>query len=136
MSDASRDQNRVPSLIASSDDGLRTPVDIWSDSTTHRLKVNSTITGAVGGIVPDTPIAFLTTVTTAGTRVQLASNAVSGVIIQAPSTNTGLIYVSKRCYYPSPVNEYRFDICRRLKCIIYSLWSRATTRTSHKSSCQ
>lgn len=44
--------------------------------------------------LPSTPIAFVTTVTTAGTRVQLASNTLTnGAILQAPSTNTGLIYV-------------------------------------------
>lgn len=43
---------------------------------------------------PGTLLSFITTVTTAGTRVQLASNSVSGgFILQAPSTNTGLIYV-------------------------------------------
>lgn len=57
------------------------PVDIQDTSIT--------ITQAV----PTTLIAFITTVTTAGTRVQLASNAGSGFILQAPSTNTGNIYI-------------------------------------------
>lgn len=45
---------------------------------------------------PTTPTAlaaFITTVTTAGTRVQLASNSVTGVILQAPSTNTGNVFI-------------------------------------------
>lgn len=42
---------------------------------------------------PTTLVAFRTTVTTAGTRVQLATNTVVAGILQAPSTNTGLIYV-------------------------------------------
>lgn len=50
----------------------------------------------VGGSssLPSTFAAFRTTVTTAGTRVQLASNALTvGVILEAPSTNTGKIYI-------------------------------------------
>lgn len=42
---------------------------------------------------PTAVVAFITAVTTAGTRVQLASNAINGAILQAPSTNSGLIYV-------------------------------------------
>lgn len=40
-----------------------------------------------------TLVAFVTTVTTAGTRVQLASTVIEAGVLQAPSTNTGLIYV-------------------------------------------
>ncbi len=44
--------------------------------------------------LPSTLKAFVTTITTAGTRVQLASNTLTnGAIIQAPSTNTGLVYI-------------------------------------------
>lgn len=42
---------------------------------------------------PSTLLAFITTVTTAGTRVQLASNACVAGIVEAPSTNTGIVYV-------------------------------------------
>lgn len=42
---------------------------------------------------PSSLISFVTAVTTAGTRVQLASNVGNGFVLQAPSTNTGLIYV-------------------------------------------
>lgn len=43
---------------------------------------------------PSTIFGFVTTVSSAGTRVQLASNTLTnGAILQAPSTNTGLIYV-------------------------------------------
>lgn len=42
---------------------------------------------------PSTLVSFVTAVTTAGTRVQLASNSGNGFVLQAPSTNTGLIYV-------------------------------------------
>lgn len=59
----------------------------------------SAVTQPVSGTVtanpttPSTLVAFVTTVTSAGTRVQLASNAVVAGIVQAPSTNTGKIYV-------------------------------------------
>lgn len=44
--------------------------------------------------LPSALVAFVTTITTAGTRVQLASNSLSqGVVVEAPSTNTGVIYV-------------------------------------------
>lgn len=43
---------------------------------------------------PSIIVAFRTTVTTAGTRVQLASNTLAiGAILEAPSTNTGLVYI-------------------------------------------
>lgn len=51
------------------------------------------VSGTVNPTTPSTLVSFVTTVTTAGTRVQLASNAVQAGILQAPSTNTGLIYV-------------------------------------------
>lgn len=94
MSSAPRDENRVPSLIGESNDSNRTPVTIYADPTTHRLLVTATISSIVLPTTPTTLLAFLTTVTTAGTRVQLASNAVTnGFILEAPSTNTGLIYI-------------------------------------------
>lgn len=47
---ASRDQNRIPSLLGvSSVDGV-TPVLIYADPITHRLYVNST--GGGGGLTP------------------------------------------------------------------------------------
>lgn len=48
MGNAARDDNRVPSLIGSSNVADRTPVDIYADPTTHRLLVNATITGGAG----------------------------------------------------------------------------------------
>lgn len=42
---------------------------------------------------PTTVASAQATVTTAGTRVQLATNTCLGVIVKAKSTNTGLIYV-------------------------------------------
>lgn len=42
---------------------------------------------------PSAIVAFATDIPNAGTRVQLGSNVVNGVVIQAKSTNTGVIYV-------------------------------------------
>ncbi len=58
----------------------------------------TTIAGHVDGIeglltTPSALVAFVTAVTTAGTRVQLAANAIAAGVLQAPSTNTGIIYV-------------------------------------------
>lgn len=55
------------------------------------VPVSGTVTASTAA--PTTVVAFVTAVTTAGTRVQLGSNAVSGCILQAPSTNTGIMYV-------------------------------------------
>lgn len=54
-------------------------------------KLSGTI--ATDDVALSTIISFLTTVTTAGTRVQLASHTFEAGILQAPSTNSGLIYV-------------------------------------------
>lgn len=51
------------------------------------------VSGTVNPTSPSVLLAFVTTVTTAGTRVQLASHSAVGGIIQAPSTNSGLIYI-------------------------------------------
>lgn len=84
-----RDANRVPFLVAASTaDGI-TPVVLEADPNTHLLQVT---TG--GASLPSTLVSFLTTIATAGVRVQLGSNALTqGVVVQAPSTNTGVIYV-------------------------------------------
>ena len=42
---------------------------------------------------PTAMVAFVTDVPTAGSRVQLGSNAIVGCVIQAPSTNTGIVYI-------------------------------------------
>ena len=42
---------------------------------------------------PSTIIAFVTDIPSAATRVQLASNTVVAGVLQAPSTNTGIVYI-------------------------------------------
>lgn len=44
-------------------------------------------------VIPTAVVAFLTAVPTAGTAVNLAPNPIQGGIVQAPSTNAGIVYV-------------------------------------------
>ena len=92
-----RNANMVPSLQVKSNAGNDADVILWGDPTTHRLLVNTTITGSIS----TTTGANATigdnrkTVTTAGTRVQLSSSSVPilKVVIQALQANTGFIAV-------------------------------------------
>lgn len=85
------DLNNRYSLLATSSAGDRVIVPLWANPTTHALLVSQSV---VPQPTPPTAIvAFVTDVPTAGTAVQLASNAVNGAVIQAPSTNTGNVYI-------------------------------------------
>ena len=44
-------------------------------------------------VAPSTLVAFITDIPTAGARVQLATNVIIAGIIEAPSTNTGNVYI-------------------------------------------
>lgn len=44
-------------------------------------------------VAQSTLVAFITDIPSAGTRVQLANNTVIAGVLQAPSTNTGSVYV-------------------------------------------
>ncbi len=58
------------------------------------IAVTNAGTFAVQQTVPTAIAAFLTANVMSGTRVQLASNTgLSGAVLEAPSTNTGIIYV-------------------------------------------
>lgn len=46
MSNAYRDENDVPTLIASSSSDGKTPVRVWADPDTHRLLVDNATTGS------------------------------------------------------------------------------------------
>lgn len=80
-------------------DAKRAQIGVIEDATTRGLRAAVSAGGALkvdpsGLTMPTTLISFVTDIPTAGTRVQLASNTVTnGVLLQAPSTNTGLIYV-------------------------------------------
>lgn len=91
MSYSDRNQNLIPTLILKSSAGDSADVIGWADPTTHRVLVNATITGSIGGVsaIGD----GTATVTTAGTRVQLSSVTCSKVIIQAHESNAGTVVI-------------------------------------------
>ena len=91
MSNAKRDDNRIVTLLAVSSADSTTPVVIEADATTKRLLVNATLASSEPS--PSTLIAFITDIPTAGTRVQLASNTILAGVLQAPSTNTGNVFI-------------------------------------------
>lgn len=80
-------------------DAKRAQINVIEDATTRGQRASVTSGGALkvdpsGVTMPTTLISFVTDIPSAGTRVQLASNTLTnGAIIQAPSTNTGIIYV-------------------------------------------
>lgn len=77
----------------------RAQVAVIEDGTTRARYATVTSGNALkvdpsGVTMPTTLVSFVTDIPTAGTRVQLGSNTMTnGFIIQAPSTNTGVIYV-------------------------------------------
>ena len=87
MAESKRDKNDIPSLLGVSNADSKTTVAIGADPTTKRLFVDSSETAQ------STLVAFITDIPTAATRVQLASNTIIAGIIQAPSTNTGNIFI-------------------------------------------
>ncbi len=80
-------------------DSKRAQIGVIEDATTRGQRAAVSAGGALkvdpsGVTMPTTLVSFVTDIPTAGTRVQLGSNTmVNGFIIQAPSTNTGVIYV-------------------------------------------
>lgn len=77
----------------------RAQIGVIEDSTTRGRYATVTASNALkvdpsAITMPTTLLSFVTANATAGVRTQLASNTVTnGFILQAPSTNTGLIYV-------------------------------------------
>lgn len=91
MAQAPRDLNHIATLLGASNADGTTSLPVYVDSATNRLLVNTTGTGeeighaALGSLV--------STVTTAGTAIQLASNACKRVIIQALSDNEDAVQI-------------------------------------------
>ena len=82
--------NRAPLLTGLASDGSLVPVPVAVDPATGRLLTSTT----GGGSSPTTIFNGKTTVTTAGTRVTLASSqAVQSITVKALAANTGTIYV-------------------------------------------
>ena len=80
-------------------DAKRAQIGVIEDASTRGQRATVSAAGALkvdtsGVTMPTTLVSFVTDIPTAGTRVQLGSNTMTnGFIIQAPSTNTGVIYV-------------------------------------------
>lgn len=87
---AKRDPNYVTTIMGVDLTTGLLPTKIYVDETTHRLLVSAVVTSNPS---PSTIVAFRTTITTAGVAVQLGSNSIVGGILEAPSTNTGVIYI-------------------------------------------
>lgn len=67
----------------------------WNDTDGNETKVQLDASGQVpvAETTPSTLVAFVTDIPTAGSRVQLASNSISAGVLQAPSTNTGNVFI-------------------------------------------
>ena len=89
MATAPRDPNRIPTLIGVDSSDITVPAIVAVDTATNRMLVNALISETA----PATIVAFVTDIPNAGTRVQLAANTIAAGVIQAPSTNTGNIFV-------------------------------------------
>lgn len=77
-------------LIVGSSDGLRTPVTLWGNASTHRLLVDALVSSSL----VSAPLNGQAKIAATGTAVQLSSNALSnGVIVTAKSTNTANIHI-------------------------------------------
>jgi hypothetical protein len=92
MNNSERNQNYVPSLTLKSNAGDSADVLGWADPSSHRMLVNATITGSIGGGVSAIGDGTAT-VASAGTAVQLSTVTCTKVIIQAHESNTGTIVI-------------------------------------------
>ena len=95
MADARRDSNYVTTLLGVSSSDQVTPVILWADETTHRFLVDATVSSAEldgHGSVGD----GIVTLSTAGTRQQLSSQACKRVVIEANASNTKHIVTGKQ----------------------------------------
>lgn len=88
MANAYRDQNSVPTLIASSNVDGSTPVRIYADPVTHRLLVDAG--GSSAGIISingDTTAAQTLTVGSAGTDFAIVDNGTGDHLFNLPSAS-------------------------------------------------
>ncbi len=91
MTNAFRDENNVPTLIASSSADGKTPVRVYADPTSHRLLLDAT-SGVVGpGSSTDGAIALWDGTT--GLTIK-DSNLVPGGTTTAPSTTATPVFTS------------------------------------------
>jgi len=91
---ASHDDNKVPALTFHAGTAGTSETIRWTGQASGAANVH--VTGGTQEIretSPGTIIAFVTDIPGAGTAVQLASNSISAGVLQAPSTNTGNVYI-------------------------------------------
>jgi hypothetical protein len=98
MSDASRDANRVTTLLGASNLSVKTPVVIYADPTTHRLYVDSLTSGLK---LPDFDYVSMT-IAPAGTETYLFYTGGAGgtlvatiVIVYTDATRTDISTITK-----------------------------------------
>ncbi len=94
MSNAYRDENSVPTLIASSNIDGKTPVRVYADPVTHRLLVDLPAGSGVTSINSDTTSAQTLAVGTSGTDFAIADNGSGTHTFNLPTashTNRGAL---------------------------------------------
>ena len=74
MTNAYRDENSVPTLIAVSSTDGKTPTRLYADPTTHRLLVDAVASGGITSINSDSTAAQTLAVGTAGTDFAIVDN--------------------------------------------------------------
>ncbi len=83
--------NHAPLLTGWASDGSNVSVPVAVDPATGRIYTDTVVSFTPTALT--TVLSGIKLVTTAGTRVNLASNAIASITIKALSTNTGVIYV-------------------------------------------
>jgi len=66
---------------------------MWEDTSDTLRAVSAAKPLPITEASPSAIVAFITDIPTAGTRVQLASNTVIAGVLQAPSTNSGNVFI-------------------------------------------
>lgn len=102
MTNAYRDENEVPTLIASSSSDGQTPVRLYADPTTHRLLVDiPSGSGTVTSVSVATANGFAGTVATATTTPAITlSTTISGVL---KGNGTAISAATANTDYQSPI---------------------------------
>ena len=77
MANAKRDNNRIPTLIAVSSADGTTPLNVYADSTTHRLLVSNTVSSGTTSPSSTPDIVGAMYVDTSGKKVYVATGTSS-----------------------------------------------------------
>jgi len=98
MAEAPRDSNRVPTLLGESNAVAGVPITVYVDPSTHRMLVNTTVTGSISaGTSLIEAVLVGQTTSHASTPQQLNGGssipATNGVLVQALAANTNNVYI-------------------------------------------